>query len=292
MDESPRITVTLTRYNEPAWLLRQTLESLALQQDALLRLLFLDQLNKDDGLRSYCEDLSSDNLTIEHIAIPARSLSYARNAALERTHTDKLLFIDADAIADPTWARELAATLDRPGVGVAGGRILPLWHRRPLWLARSHVVLDQYSMLDLGGGMRPVNRVVGANFGLNLARIGSLAYFDETLGRREGKLFSGEETELCRRVKDNGGQVLYNGNAIIRHQVLPERIRYGWIFKRMYYSGITRALAGGAPAPSRRLGIWDYLALPVILPAYALGYVHARFQRLRESGQLFRNAGD
>ena len=158
MDESPQITVTLTRYDEPAWLLKQTLQSLAAQQGVLLHLLFLDQSSKDDGLRSYCEELSSNNLAIEYTAIPARSVSYARNAAIERTRTEKLLFIDADAIADSNWARELAATLDQPGVGIAGGRILPLWHRKPLWLARSGVILDQYSMLDLGRGMRPVNR--------------------------------------------------------------------------------------------------------------------------------------
>lgn len=281
MGESPQITVTLTRYDEPAWLLQQALKSLAAQQGVLLHLLFLDQFSKDDGLRSYCEKLSSNNLAIEYIAIPARSLSYARNAAIERTRTEKLLFIDADAIADSNWARELAATLDQPGVGVAGGRILPLWHRRPLWLARSRVVLDQYSMFDLGCGMHPVNRVVGANFGLNIARIGSLACFDETLGRREGKLFSGEESELCRRVKVSGGQILYNGSAIVHHQVLPERIRYSWIMKRMYHSGITRAVARGVPNPSKGLGIWDYLALPVILPAYAFGYLNARFQQLK-----------
>ena len=281
MRDSPQITVALTRSNEPAWLLKQTLESLAAQQGVLLDLLFLDQLSTDDGLRSYFEKLSSNNLSIEYVAIPARSVSYARNAAIERTRTEKVLFIDADAIADPDWARELAATLDQPGVGIAGGRILPLWHRRPLWLARSDIILDQYSMLDLGRGMRPVNRVVGANFGLNIARIGPLACFDETLGRRGGKLFSGEESELCRRVKESGGQILYNGAAVVHHQVLPERIRYSWIMKRMYYSGINRAVARGVPNPSKGLGLWDYLALPVILPAYALGYLTARSQQLK-----------
>ena len=133
-------------------------------------------------------------------------------------------------------------------------------------------------MLDLGDETRSVNRVVGANFGLNLKNLARLAHFDEALGRREGKLFSGEESELCRRARNSGREVLYNGNAVVKHQVLPERISYYWILRRMYFAGIARATFGGAPNPSRKIGWLDYVALLVVLPPYMAGYALSRLK--------------
>jgi glycosyltransferase involved in cell wall biosynthesis len=272
------VTISLTRYNEPPWLLKEALDSLAAQQGVTAKVLFLDQQAEDDGLKAYCQRLSSDDVVFEHASIPARSLSFARNAAIERCDTEIILFIDPDAIAAPGWAIELVATLKSPSVSVAGGKIVPLWHRKPLWIMKAGIVLDQYSMLDLGDETRAVNRVVGANFGLNLKNLAQLAHFDETLGRREGKLFSGEESELCRRAKNSGKEVLYNGNAVVKHQVLPERISYHWILRRMYFAGIARATVGGAPNPSKKISWWDYLALLVVLPPYVAGYTLSRLK--------------
>jgi len=268
-------TITFTRYNEPNWLVWETLASLAEQQGVTCEILFLDQQN-DPATRAHIASLSTSKLDFHYETIPAKCLSYARNYAIAQAQHDTILYIDSDAIAAPGWACKLAEALDEPGVGVAGGRIIPKWHARPLLIARARFILDQYSMLDLGSDQKAVTRIVGANFGLRRDRLGAEAWFDESLGRRDGILFGGEDSDLCRRARQIDLSVVYDGRATVQHQILRERIRYRWIFKRLYYAGYGRAVQGGVPAPSQKMGLWDYIALPVVIPFYGLGYLKGR----------------
>ena len=68
-------------------------------------------------------------------------------------------------------------------------------------------------------------------------------------------------------------RVRYNGRARVWHQVLPERIRYRWVLRRLFYAGVGRAAMGGTPSPSHPLCLWDWLWMPVVLPVYAVGYL-------------------
>jgi len=271
-------TITFTRYREPDWLILETLESLAAQRGVSGEVIFLDQTWSQD-FSQRVEAFSNADLTFKCQPCPERGLSHARNLGIETAKTSIVLFIDPDALADPHWARELAATLARPGVAVAGARILPKWRGRKPILARSRVVLDQYSLIDLGSGEFDTHRVVGAGFGLNTSNCTEEMYFDTELGRREGKLFGGEESDLCARVKRAGGRVVYSGRAIVHHQILPERLKTGWVLNRLYYAGIGRAEGGGAPNPTKKPGLWDWLLLPLILPPYGLGWVRTRLWR-------------
>jgi glycosyltransferase involved in cell wall biosynthesis len=267
------ISITLTRYAEPNWLLFQTLDSLAEQKEINATVLFLDQKECKETAE-YCSKLSNSNIEFNYVKIPAKSLSFARNEAISMCSTDILLYIDTDAIADPLWAKHLSLILIQDNVGIAGGKIVPKWHKKPSFIQKSQTILDQYSMLDLGDAEVDVHRIVGANFGLNINRLGNIAIFDENLGRRDGKLYSGEETKLCADATAIGLIIRYTGSAVVEHQVLPERIKFKWIATRMYYQGLSSAKRGGPPAPSNKgkYTIWDYLALSMLAPFYLYGF--------------------
>ena len=98
------------------------------------------------------------------------------------------------------------------------------------------------------------------------------------LGRSGGKLFGGEDTDLCARVRAAGGKVVYNGRAVVDHQILPERITYRWLMRRMFYAGYGRGIRGGPPSPSHEMTVMDWLVLPIILPAYLIGLAASRFR--------------
>ncbi len=273
----PWVSIVVTRHEEPDWLVQQALESLAGQQGVVGEVLFLDQ-QALAGFADKVRRLSTDDLTFRPHQIPLGALSVARNNALRLARHDCVLFLDADAIADPAWAREMASTLENSGVGVVGSRILPRWHASPLLIARSRVVWEQYSFLDHGEAELDMARIVGAGFGLHARRLGELAQFDEKLGRQPGSLLGGEESDLCARCRAAGMRVRYNGRACVWHQVLPERIRYRWVMRRLFYAGVGRAAIGGAPSPSHSLGLWDWLWMPWVLPIYAIGYLVGRIR--------------
>jgi GT2 family glycosyltransferase len=265
-------TITLTRHRESNELIFKTLAGLANQQDIRARILFLDQ-SPDDETATFCNHQNSDYVTFDYRPLEPVSLSQARNIAIEACRTETLLFIDADAIARPVWANKLAETLRLDGVGVAGGRIFLVWYKKPLLITRARVVHEQYSMLDHGAGMMPVPKIVGASFGINIQRMGREARFDERLGRREGTLLGGEETDLCLRAIRAGLDVMYQGKAVVDHQILPDKVTYRWILRRLYYAGVNRAMLGGAPSPTHRMTVWDYVLMPIVLMPYTLGYL-------------------
>jgi glycosyltransferase involved in cell wall biosynthesis len=271
------LTVTLTRYAEPNWLLAETLESLAKQQNIVATVLMLDQQDNSETAE-LCNQLTNESITFDYHTISAKSLSFARNEAIRLCQTDVLLYIDTDAIAAPYWAEQLGGVLIQSGVGVAGGKIIPKWHKSPSFIQKSQVVLDQYSMLDLGGNNIEVKKVVGASFGLNKKHLGDVAIFDENLGRRDGKLYSGEESKLCSDALKAGFKIMYVGSSVVQHQVLPERVKFSWIATRMFYQGIASSKRGGAPAPSNKgkYTFWDLLALALLAPFYIFGFLKAK----------------
>lgn len=277
MSFAPEVTITLTRYAEPNWLFLETLTSLSQQANISAHVLVLDQQDNEE-VRSFCVNNSSSAIVLDYHVIPAKSLSFARNEAIRMCQTVLLLYIDTDAVADPNWAYELFVAMRQNKAAIAGGKIIPKWHKKPGLLQRSQVVLDQYSMLDLGDDTINVKKVIGANFAINKAKLAKLAYFDEGLGRQNGKLLGGEETKLCTDAREKGLSVIYVGKAAVYHQVMPERVNFKWISKRMYYGGYSRALRGGKPEPSNGDGLagWDYVALIFLLPFYAFGFIRAK----------------
>lgn len=274
-DARPLVTITLTRYGEPDWLVVETLDSLARQTGVLAEVIFLDQAWRAD-FAATVEAKSNASIIFSCKPCKARCLSFARNEGIRLAAHPIVLFIDTDALAEPDWAAHMAAALAPEGAAIAGSRILPLWHGDQPLLARSRVVLDQYSLLDWGEETLEASRVVGAGFGLRKDMYAGEMYFDEAFGRRDGKLFGGEESDLCARVRGAGGAVVYCGEAMVRHQILPERLRWSWVLRRLYYSGLGRGKAGGGPNPSRGPGLWDWLLLPVILPPYGAGFLSSK----------------
>lgn len=270
----PSVTITLTRYREPDWLVLETLESLALQTGVTGTVIFLDQMWSEEFACKIVA-LSGPAVSFAVLPCPERGLSHARNLGLEMARTDIVLFIDCDAIAAPDWAANLARALEN-GATIAGSRILAQWVGRKPILARSQVVLDQYSILDWGEATIEASRIVGAAFGIVKSGAPSEMYFDCDLGRRQGLLVSGEESDLCRRVLAARGKIVYCGESAVLHQILPERLNVKWIWKRLYYAGVNRRRQSGAPSPSAPPCIWDWLLLPVILPPYIAGFVSGR----------------
>jgi len=273
------LTISLTRYNEPNLILKQSLISLSNKQDVRAEVLFYDQQD-DPEIRQFLINLNTDFIKFVYITIPANGLSFARNEALKASVYNIVLFIDSDAIADQYWAKNILKTFScNSNAAIVGGKISPIWHRKPFVLARSLIVREHYSILDLGDNEISTPKIVGASFGIHRSRLGSQAYFNEKLGRRDGRLMGGEETDLCKRCLQAGWDIYYNGKSIVKHQILPNRITYHWIFKRLYFAGVHRGYTGGMPSPTHKMDIWGYFALPFILPWYLIGMLKGFLMR-------------
>ena len=272
----PKVTIALTRYAEPDSLVSQAIMGALAQEGVSGEVLFIDQ---DESSELGANQFVETNLALRVVRGRLGSLSEARNCAIEQAENDHILFLDSDAVPEEGWANAMAAVLARPECAVVGSRIEPGWPANPPGFARAQVLRDQYSLLDLGREERLVHKVVGAAFGIDRSKLPDDLRFDPNLGRRDGRLFGGEETDFCRRVAGLGFEIRYCGCAAVTHIIQDERLSWRWMAKRLVYAGFGRARQGGAPSPSNQPGLADYLYAPLYLPPYVLGWTWGKLAR-------------
>ncbi len=272
------ITVVVTRFGETDDVVKQCLHSLSLQKDCSVSVLFLDQ-KRSGEIKNYCLGLESENIEFQYIEIPAKSLSYARNYGVEHAVTPKVAFCDSDCILPLNWASEILNTFKVTHATVVGTKILPRWQAKTSWYHNSKIIREFYSLLDLSSERIPVKKVVGASFAFDKDKVTEEIFFDEELGRQKGILLGGEETDLCKRILNKGGKIIYTPITFAYHTVERERINIWWIWKRSFYGGLSRAMRSGKIEPfNSKKDLIDYLAIMLILPTYLSGYLLGKYK--------------
>jgi glycosyltransferase involved in cell wall biosynthesis len=193
--------------------------------------------------------------------------NYARNAALAAAKGEILAFLDDDIRPDATWLVTALATLEREGADLVGGRILPDWEATPpAWLLDNDelydylglMATDEHRRLTLPFADRP--KIWGGNMILRRSTVDRVGRFREGIGRTATRLFSGDETDLIRRVLEAGLLVVYDPAILVHHYVPRARMRrtYFWRWVFGYAEGKVNVL----PKPPGRsiLGLprWMY----------------------------------
>ncbi len=187
---------------------------------------------------------------------PRLGLSRARNRAVGVARYPLVAFLDDDVTVGPGWLSAYERAFADAKVGLAAGPVAPAWRAEPpSWIdARA---LADLSCLDLGEDPRRARpgEVVGANFAARRELLRGLGGFREDLGRRGGRLLSGEEFDLARRAAAAGHGLLYVPEARVWHDIDPARLRRAWHLRRSYWGGRTAVrLAGSAPSESDAAG--------------------------------------
>ncbi len=167
-------------------------------------------------------------------------LSHARNRALHEARGDFVCFLDDDVKVDPGWLEAVAGAFAQYGAALVGGRSYLIFSGpRPRWLSERYEKL--LSKLDYGN-----EPLVGTDkdlFGLNYSVRKDLALevggFDPQYGRVGRCLVSGEERDLQTRIQRAGGVVVYEPRAVVGHMVLPERLKPGWVLRRLFWDGVS-----------------------------------------------------
>jgi glycosyltransferase involved in cell wall biosynthesis len=210
-----------------------------------------------DGTRAVIDGFR-DRLPLTALAAPTPGISHARNAAVASMQTDWFLWTDDDVTVGAGWLRRYEAAFDtQPGTAVFGGPIrLRFDDLPPRWLAASlPLLLPAYAALDLGPCEMPLGRTprelpFGANFAVRAAEQRAHRY-DADLGRRPGRLSSGEESDVVRRILAAGGRAHWLPDADVEHWIDAERQTVDYL--RAYYAELGYRSARRASARGQRL---------------------------------------
>lgn len=187
-----------------------------------------------------------------------RGLSAARNTALALAKAPLVVFIDDDARPREGWLLAVMAPFADPAVSVVGGPVLPVWPggRTPIWLPPA--LVDYYSVRNPSLAAGPVgveHDPIGANVALRRDRILAVGGFSLRAGRDGQSLRSNEEVELIRRLRSAGDAIWFHPEAVVDHLIAPERVRFFWLVRRLYWQGRSDAVTG-APWQGPRRPRW------------------------------------
>jgi GT2 family glycosyltransferase len=172
-------------------------------------------------------------------------LSNARNRGVTEARHEVVVFLDDDALPEPGWLAAHLDALGQSGADCIGGRITLAWEApRPTWL---HPSLDPFlGLLDLGeersSFVFPRNYPNGGNIAFRRAVFDKVGLFDPALGVRPGRAVGSEETDLCYRLEQAGGRLLYEPRAHVKHPVPASKLTKRWFRRRAYHAGRTACL--------------------------------------------------
>ena len=143
-----------------------------------------------------------------------------QNLAIKRAIGDILIFLDDDLIVAKDYVDQVERFFTyHPEFAAMKGRILPL--EDPHKIAGVNWVYLDLPLVDHGNEIVEVRGVLGANMAFLADALRAVGPFDERLG--PGAAGHEEETEMSARLRRAGYRIGYSPNAVVYHEVDPER---------------------------------------------------------------------
>ncbi len=216
-----------------------------LQQDCSdYEVLVIDNASTD-RTKEIVQERLPNHPNLKYIYESKLGLSVARNTGAKATNAPILAYLDDDAIASKQWLSVLIDAYEKnEKLAIAGGKVTLIWPSgvtQPQWI--SPELSGNLGYYDLGSEMvfieQPNLTPRGLNYSIRKTFLEEIGGFDANLGRIGKKLLSNEELYMTELALKNGWQVAYLPNALVEHNVQPERIKPNWHLKRAWWQGIS-----------------------------------------------------
>ncbi|MEA5537159.1 glycosyltransferase family 2 protein [Crocosphaera sp. XPORK-15E] len=223
--------------------LGDAIDSLLAQEGTNYEILVVDNGSTDTTKQVVESRLSHPRL--KYVYEPILGLSVARNTGAKETTAPILAYLDDDAIASPQWLRVLVdAYQNQEKLAIAGGKVTLIWPEEispPQWISED--LAGGLGAYDLGDKMvsitNPQLTPRGLNYSLRRSFLEKIGGFDVNLGRVGKKLLSNEELFVTELALTQGWEVAYLPDALVAHNVSPERLKPGWFLRRSWWQGVS-----------------------------------------------------
>lgn len=182
---------------------------------------------------------------LKYVYESVTGLSVARNTGFRESRGAIIAYLDDDAVASQSWLQVLySAYQSHEKLAIAGGKVTLLWPddiTPPCWLSAG--LAGNLGAYDLGENLifidNPGLTPRGLNYSLRRSFLDKIGGFDPNLGRVGKKLLSNEELLMTELALQMGWLVAYLPDALVAHNVSPERIKRTWFLKRGWWQGIS-----------------------------------------------------
>jgi glucosyl-dolichyl phosphate glucuronosyltransferase len=226
--------------------IREAVESVRGQTLPAHELILVVDHNPD--LHLVLKDAYRDAVVVENGR--ERGLSGGRNTGVDIATGDIVAFLDDDAVASPGWLAAFAEHFADLAVAGVGGFTRPLWltGARPRWFPEEFNWVVGCSYRGMPTERARIRNVMGGNAAFRREVIGEVGGFSTAIGRkvqgRKSRPLGCEETEFCIRMTQRrpGSVLMFEPDAVIDHKVPAARRKLGYLRRRCYAEGLSKAL--------------------------------------------------
>lgn len=252
---NPKISAIICTHNRDNYL-GAAIDSLLMQDFDEFEVVVVDNGSSDRTHQVVKDRLCDPHL--KYVFEPVLGLSVARNTGARASKGEIIAYLDDDAVASASWLSILyQAYQDNEKLAIAGGKVTLLWPEgvtTPPWLSSG--LSSNLGAYDLGDTLVYINRPGltprGLNYSIRRSFLAQIGGFDPNLGRVGKNLLSNEELHTTELALKLGWQVAYLPDALVAHNVAPERLNRQWFLRRGWWQGISECyreqLAGRAGA--------------------------------------------
>lgn len=238
----PLVSAIICTHNRSQYL-GAAIDSALGQDYPEFEVIVVDNASSDRTKQVVEERLSNPRL--KYIYEPTTGLSVARNTGAKAAQGEILAYLDDDAQASPTWLTVLCSAYQQnEQLVIAGGKVTLLWPPGvtvPNWL--SPELAGNLGAYDLGEKIvyidRPGLTPRGLNYSIRRSFLEEIGGFNVNLGRIGKKLLSNEELYVTELALKSGKQVAYLPDALVAHNVAPERLKKSWFWQRSWWQGVS-----------------------------------------------------
>jgi GT2 family glycosyltransferase len=197
-----KISVYIPAYNSEEFLSR-AIDGLLAQTLPANEILIID-----DGSRDATAEIAASFPAVTLVRHPHNSgLGAARNTAFRTARNELVASLDADCVPDPGWVAGLARHFSDPTVAGVGGRLIE-GHQRTVadrW-RRAHMPQEWGDLL-----LRNPKFLFGCNNMFRKSAVQEVGGYDESMRT------NGEDTDISRRLREKGWDLLYDPEQRVVH---------------------------------------------------------------------------
>lgn len=204
-----------------------------------------------------CREAAARGLPVTYVVEETNGAAHARNRGIKQATGETIALLDDDVVPQPDWLAAICAPVQRGDAVAAGGRVrLEADVVRPDWFDEAG--LGGYlSSFDLGD--RPVeigerDYLLTANFAASARSLAEVGGFDPTFGPRRGVQLVADDAHLVRQLCRRGGAVVYVPDAVVVHELPPERLNRKYLLRRAYLQGRSDWMLDRLDHQDRRFG--------------------------------------
>jgi len=250
----PLISAIICTHNRETYL-GAAIDSLLVQEFAPGFEVVVVDNNSSDRTGEVVKQRLSD-ARLKYVFEPVLGLSVARNTGAKESRGEIIAYLDDDAVACDRWLQILYSAYENNSkIAIAGGKVTLLWPQgiqQPHWLSPG--LAANLGAYDLGDSIvyieQPGLTPRGLNYSIRRSFLNEIGGFDPHLGRVGKNLLSNEELQMTELALQRGWQVAYLPDALVAHNVAPERLKRSWFLNRGWWQGISECyreqLAGKA----------------------------------------------